>query len=246
MSLPVFLWSCGELPARGTEVEFTGPEARHAVTVKRLAIGEQFLLIDGRGTGVIATVTAVDAKDKLRVSVGEGVDKRARKPRVTVVQAIPKSERAELAVDLATQGGADRIVPWQAERCIAKWGGKAEKAVAKWRNQALAAAKQSRRFSVPEVTELATSAEVAELIRGGDGVAVLLHEEASVPFASLNYRAAAEVVLVIGPEGGLSPDEVARFTEAGAQAVRLGPEVLRTASAALVALSALGVLTDRW
>ncbi|MDO5076047.1 16S rRNA (uracil(1498)-N(3))-methyltransferase [Corynebacterium sp.] len=246
MSLPVFLWADGELPVPGSAVELVGPEARHAVTVKRLCPGEQLVLIDGRGHGVHATVTGTSGKDRLLVAVGEGVEKRASVPQVTVVQAIPKSERAELAVDLATQAGADRIVPWQASRCIAKWGAKADKALLKWRNQALASAKQARRFTVPDVAPLATTTDVAALIARTDGPALLLHEEAAVPFASLDYSQAQEVLLVVGPEGGLSPAEVERFTGAGAQAVKLGPEVLRTASAAFAALSALGVLTSRW
>lgn len=246
MSLPLFLWSSGELPSPGSRAVLTGGEARHAVTVQRLTVGEQVLLSDGRGHGVIATVTCSSGKDTLELTVGESVEKQPRKPAVTIVQALPKSERSELAVDLATQGGADRIVPWQAERCISKWNNKAAKGVAKWRNQVIASAKQSRRFSVPEVTELATTAEIEQMIQSIDGVALLLHEEAAAPFASIDYRDLQEVLLVIGPEGGLSPSEVERFTNAGAVPVVLGPEVLRTASAAIVALSALGVLTDRW
>lgn len=246
MSLPVFLWSSGPLPAPGSAAVLQGPEARHALVVQRLGQGEQCMLIDGRGHGVIVTVTGGSGKDTLQFVVERGVEKQALRPRVTLVQALPKSERSELAVDLATQGGVDRIVPWQAERCIAKWGQKAQKGVAKWRNQALASAKQSRRLDVPEIADLASTKDIEALIRNCNGIAVLLHEESAVPFASLQYADVEEVILVVGPEGGLSPDEVERFTEAGARAVVLGPQVLRTASAAFAALAALGVLTQRW
>ena len=143
MSLPVFLFDA-PIPSDGTQIELTGPEARHAVTVTRLRVGERIMLVDGRGTTAEVLVTAVSGKDRL---VGD-VEKRTQVPQPTpqaiVVQALPKSERSELAVDLATQAGADVIVPWQASRCVAKWqGAKREKGVAKWRAMAVSAAKQS-------------------------------------------------------------------------------------------------------
>ena len=166
------------------------------------------------------------------------------RPTVTVVQALPKSERSELAVDLATQAGADVIVPWQAERCVAKWTGpKAAKGVAKWEAAALAAAKQSRRTRVPEITEPVGTAQLTQQLTGR--TVLVLHEESATPIREIDLDV-EEIVLVIGPEGGIGPEELAALTGAGARAVRLGPEVLRTASAAMVALSAIGVLTSRW
>ena len=171
-------------------------------------------------------------------------------PQAIVVQALPKSERSELAVDLATQAGADVIVPWQASRCVAKWqGAKREKGVAKWRAMAVSAAKQSRRSWVPEVRDVQDTAGIMALIRevvADGGLALLLHEDATASFSSIDFSTCPQVLFVIGPEGGLAPDEVAEFTHAGAQAVLLGPEVLRTASAAMVALAALGVCSGRW
>ncbi|MEJ5928939.1 16S rRNA (uracil(1498)-N(3))-methyltransferase [Corynebacterium sp. H128] len=251
MSLPTFVYDLDavlagkrpELPA--TVGELSGPEGRHAVTVKRLGVGEQLLLIDGHGAGIEATVTSV-SKAALQFDVDKHVEFPDRPP-VTIVQALPKSERSELAVDLMTQGGADVIVPWQAARSIAKWGAKAEKAGAKWRSMAVAASKQSRRMRIPEIAPLASTADVIaqvqQLVAAG-GVAVVLHEDAAVPFSTVEFGARA-ALFVVGPEGGLSPEEVSQLTAAGAVSALLGPEVLRTASAGLVALAAHGALA-RW
>lgn len=251
MSLPTFVYDLDTVLAGGRPELPTvsgildGAEGKHAATVKRLEVGEELLLIDGHGCGIEAVVTSV-AKGSVTFDVVKQVA-FPRRAAVTIVQALPKSERSELAVDLMTQGGVDVIVPWQASRSIAKWGAKADKAVAKWRNMAVSAAKQSRRMSIPEIAELASTQQVAERIselteRGG--LAVLLHEAAAVPFTSLEF-AGREVLFVVGPEGGLAPEEVSVFTEAGAVTALLGPEVLRTASAGLVALAAHGALA-RW
>ena len=132
-----------EDPASG---RLTGPEGRHAVTVKRIGVGERIMLTDGAGITAEVDVTDITGKDTLAGTVIELTEHAPPHPRVTIVQAIPKSERAELAVDLATQAGADEIIAWQADRCVAKWDGKkAPKAVAKWQAAADSAAKQSRR-----------------------------------------------------------------------------------------------------
>lgn len=240
MSLPVFVHPG---PFDGPVV-LDGAEGRHAVSVKRIQAGERIMLIDGLGSFARVLVTATRGKDELSGEVEErGVDKQPR-PAVTVVQALPKAERSELAVDLATQAGADAIVPWQAERCVARWAGpKAAKGAAKWEATALAAAKQSRRTRIPQIHEPVTTAQLAELIAGK--TALVLHEDSAVPLREIDLDA-DEIVLIVGPEGGIGPAELQRLTDAGARAVRLGPEVLRTASAAMVALSAIGVLTGRW
>ncbi len=240
MSLPVFVHPG---PFEGT-VTLSGPEGRHAVTVKRIQPGEQVLLVDGHGTHATVTVTATRGRDELTGEVDEvGVDMQPR-PAVTIVQALPKAERSELAVDLATQAGADEIVPWQAERCVAKWlGPKAAKGVAKWEAAALAAAKQSRRTRIPSIHEPVTTAQLAALIAGRP--TLVLHEDSATQLREIDLDV-DELVLIVGPEGGIGADELAKLTDAGARAVKLGPEVLRTASAAMVALSAIGALTGRW
>ena len=213
--------------------------------VRRLRAGEVLVLSDGAGHLAPATVRSVN-RGSVDLQVGVGTEVRGPALTVTVVQALPKGERSELAVELATEAGADALVPWAASRCVARWpADKAPRGVDRWRTVAREAAKQSRRAAVPAVAPLADTAEVAALI-GRSAVALVLHEAGSEPITGVRLPSTGELVLVIGPEGGVSPDELAQFTAAGAQVVRLGPEVLRTSTAAAVALGALGALTSRW
>lgn len=233
MSLPYFFT---DDPAAGV---LTGAEAKHA-HVKRIAPGEHIMLIDGQGTTAVTRVT----------SVGSGrVDGVVEKqefvpqptPRVTVVQAVPKGERAELAVDLAVQAGADAIVPWISHRTIARWpANKQAKQVEKWRAQALASSKQARRAWVPEVRDPVTTNQLSELLRDA-GLALVLHEDATDSIRDVEFG--EDVWLIVGPEGGIGDDELEVL---GARPVKLGPEVLRTASAAFAGLCAIGALTSRW
>ena len=253
MSLPVFIHPDLSAARTGEAFSLSGPEARHAVTVKRMGEGERLELIDGTGIRLTLTITAATGKDSLEGMVESIATTPEPIPRVTVVQAIPKSERAELAVDLATQAGADEIIAWQADRCVAKWDGKkAPKAVAKWQAAADSAAKQSRRARIPQVRgPLTTPQLVQELSRdraAGDAAAaptvLVLHEEATASIKDVTF--ADDVVLLVGPEGGIGDAELDRLKEAGATPIKLGPEVLRTASAAMVALAAIGMRTQRW
>lgn len=235
MSLPYFLT---EDPAAGV---LTGAEAKHA-HVKRIAPGEHIMLIDGQGTTALTRVTSVGAG---RV---DGVVEKQQfvpqpTPRVTVVQAVPKGERAELAVDLAVQAGADAIVPWISHRTIARWpANKQAKQVEKWRAQALASAKQARRAWVPEVRDPVTTNQLSALLGAlPAGSALVLHEDATDSIRDVEFG--EDVWLIVGPEGGIGEDELEVL---GARPVKLGPEVLRTASAAFAGLCAIGVLTSRW
>ena len=245
MSRPVYVQEFPTPPTVGEVIELTGDEGRHAVSVKRTGVGEQIELVDGHGTRAIITVTGVSGKDRLVGVVDCVASEPAPRPTVTVVQALPKAARSELTVDLLTQAGVDVIVPWQADRSVANWGKKQDKGLAKWRAAARAAAKQSRRSRIPEITPVADQAAVAALIQAAP-LALMLHEDATEKITDQPVAQADSVVLIIGPEGGISPAELDAFTTAGAHPVRLGPEVLRTASAGMVALAALGAVTDRW
>lgn len=251
MTDPVFIHPLPAECAVGQSFALTGAEARHT-EVKRVRDGEALVVSDGAGRAVRGEWQAG------QVYVTELLDVSLPTPTVTVVQAIPKSDRAELAVDLMTQAGADRIVPWAASRSIAKWDGKEKKAHAKWENAARSAAKQSRRLCVPEVTQqLKRPADLLDVVGAASPsssreaasskrLILVLHEAATVGLGEVDLQGADEVVLVVGPEGGVSEEELQQFSVLGAQAIRLGPEVLRTASAASVALGAIGVLTSRW
>ncbi|MEV0699468.1 16S rRNA (uracil(1498)-N(3))-methyltransferase [Saccharopolyspora sp. NPDC050389] len=242
-SLPVF--SVDRLPAVGVTT-LDGPEGKHAATVRRLHAGEQLLLSDGRG-GMARCEVVAAAKDSLQLAVSETWQVPQPGLRVRLAQALVKGDRGELAVELATEAGVDAVVPWRAARCVAKWddGPRGAKALARWRSTAAQAAKQARRSWTPPVDEPVSTKQLAELVRGADA-ALVLHESATTPLASVELPEAGELVLIVGPEGGVTGDELAALTEAGAHVVRLGPTVLRASTAAAVALGALGVRTDRW
>ena len=245
MSRPVYVQEFPTPPTVGEVIELTGDEGRHAVSVKRTGVGEQIELVDGHGIRAGITVTGVSGKERLVGVVDCVASEPAPRPTVTVVQALPKAARSELTVDLLTQAGVDVIVPWQAGRSVANWGKKQDKGLAKWRAAARAAAKQSRRSRIPEITPVGDQAAVAALIQAAP-LALMLHEDATGKITDQPVAQVDSVVLIIGPEGGISPAELDAFTTAGAHPVRLGPEVLRTASAGMVALAALGAVTDRW
>lgn len=245
------LFRAATVPAVGDVAVLDGPEARHAGSALRVRIGEPVRIGDGRGVVADCEVSAVAAgRVEAVVVTRTGIPHPT--PRVTVVQALPKSERSELAVELATEAGADRVIPWQADRCVSRWTGpKVDKGRGKWVNAARAAAKQSRRAWEPEIGELLGGSGLATLVAAeiaAGSTVLVLHEEGAVPFASAVSAAAGspELVVVVGPEGGVSDAELATLTDLGAQPVVLGPEVLRTSTAAAVALGALGVLTTRW
>ncbi|WP_311488705.1 16S rRNA (uracil(1498)-N(3))-methyltransferase [uncultured Corynebacterium sp.] len=247
MTESVFIQPLPEGIAVGDSVQLTGAEARHS-QVKRIADGEAVIVSDGAATAVRGAFSAAG------VQVTELLELPQPTPRVTIVQALPKSDRSELAVDLMVQAGADRIIPWAASRCIARWDKKEDKALARWEKTAFAATKQSRRLVLPEITGLLRNlTDLPELVPGLAGPQPtarlgMLHEDACSDFRSFVESAAGveDIVLVIGPEGGIAPDELATLEELGGHAVVLGPEVLRTATAGAVALGAIGALTDRW
>jgi 16S rRNA (uracil1498-N3)-methyltransferase len=229
----------------GDTIVLTGAEAYHAATVKRLAVGEPALLADGHGGLAEVQVSRV-GPDRVVFQVRSRRLLERPEPRLVVVQALPKGERAELAVELLTELGVDEIVPWAADRAISQWkGDRAAKGVAKWQRVAQAAAKQSRRAWIPAISALAGSAEVAGRISAAR-LALLLYSGADQPLTQTAVPAVGEVVLVVGPEGGLSPAELALFGEHGGRPVRLGAEVLRTSTAGAAALAVLSATAGRW
>lgn len=243
MSDPLFYLD--RVPENGELATLDGDEGFHAASVRRIRVGERIVLGDGAGTLADCTVASVE-KRGLAATVMARRTVTAPSPAVTIVQAIPKADRSELAVELATEAGADDFVAWQASRCVARWDGpRAEKGLRRWRAVARSGARQSRRAYIPEVTGVASTAEVLARVPEG-GLVLALHESATTPITDLPVAQATSITLVIGPEGGIADDELAAFIEAGAHAVRLGPTVLRTSTAAAVALGALGVLTPRW
>jgi 16S rRNA (uracil1498-N3)-methyltransferase len=204
------------------------------------------VLSDGSGTLVRCVVVAVE-RDALSLRVLERSVEPEQTPRVVLAQALVKGDRGELAVELATEAGVDGVVPWRAARCVAKWedGPRGAKALGRWRSTVREAAKQARRSRVPFVDEPVSTTQLSHRV-SSSALTLVLHESATDRLADVELPVAGDVLLVVGPEGGITPEELDALRSSGARIVRLGPTVLRASTAAAVALGALGVLTSRW
>ncbi|MEY7977456.1 16S rRNA (uracil(1498)-N(3))-methyltransferase [Streptomyces pilosus] len=246
MTAPVFVVDRLDPAPGDRRYVLDGPEGRHAVSVKRLRAGEDVVLTDGAGRWAEGEVEAAEGKDRLVVRLGDVEEEPEESPRLTVVQALPKGDRGELAVETMTEVGVDAVVPWAASRCITQWRGeRGLKALGKWRATAREAGKQSRRVRFPEVADAATSKQVASLLAEADFAAVL-HESGTEALATAELPASGDIVLVVGPEGGVSPEELELFARAGAKPYRLGRSVLRTSTAGTAAAALLLGRTGRW
>jgi 16S rRNA (uracil1498-N3)-methyltransferase len=240
---PVFLVPPGELT--GPAIRLAGPEGHHAAAVRRLRPGERADVSDGAGTLAEGTVTEV-TKDSVTLSLLAVRTVPAAQPRLAVAQALPKGDRGELAVELMTEIGADTIIPWSAARSVTRWQAeRGAKALAKWRATAREAAKQSRRPWLPEVTDLATTKVLAERVAAA-ACAVILEADAAARLHELPLPVKGEILLLVGPEGGITPEERATLRDAGAVEARLGPTVLRTSTAGAAATAILLSRTARW
>ena len=244
MSVAVFGADTGGL-VPGASVVLDGPEGHHAATVRRLRVGERVLLTDGAGTTAQSVVTGV-GRDCLTCRIDSVSLTAPPAPSLVIVQALPKGDRGETAVQTLTEVGVDVIVPWAAARCVTRWHTpRSARALERWRSAGREAAKQSRRSHWPQVTELATTSQVAALLRAA-ALGVVLHEAGGLALAAVQVPVAGDVVLVVGPEGGVDESELATFAASGAAAYRLGDSVLRTSTAGTVAAAVLLARTGRW
>lgn len=245
MTAPLFQIDPGALDGVGVDdvVDLVGHEAHHAATVVRLAVGEEVLVADRHGARVLAEAVEVD-RDLVRLRVVERVDEPEPSLRLTLVQALAKDGRDEDAVEAATELGIDAVIPWQADRSIVRWKGpKVDKGQRKWANVIERAAKQSRRGRWPQLEGLTTSQTLAERFAGA--TPFVLHEDATTPLATADLPDEGEILLVVGPEGGIAPHELERFVAAGGVPVRLGSQVLRASTAGPAAVSVLSA-RGRW
>lgn len=272
-----------QVPESGS-ITLTGEEGRHAVSVRRMRQGESLMITDGRGTWAIAQVQSVRGRDTVELQVLDSGWEAPATPAVTVVQALPKGDRGPLAVELLTEVGVDRIVPWQAARCVSRWtagsndaGDKADKGRQRWQRVAQEAAKQSRRVWVPEVAALADTHHVAKLCSEAS-LAVVCHEMADQPLTDAIDQAlgdietsrvrsassgtepttddadgidaggidAGGIVIVIGPEGSITEEEMQVLRAAGGRLAGMGPTVMRTSSAGAVAAAVVMARSGRW
>ncbi|MFJ6534766.1 16S rRNA (uracil(1498)-N(3))-methyltransferase [Paenarthrobacter sp. NPDC091711] len=257
MSNPVFFTPAGSLDQLipGATFVLEGAEARHAVTVKRLAVGEPVDIADGSGMRLTGTV--VDAgSGTLTVEASEVFLEHQPEVRLVLVQALAKGDRDELAIETATELGIDAVIPWQSERAIVRWkGDRAAKAHAKWQSVVTAAAKQARRAWIPEVRSIVDTGALAKAVAAAD-VAIILHEDAKNPLRTVLEESVAvrtgedgtprEVLLIVGPEGGISPREVTRLSDAGAVTALLGHHVLRSSTAGPAAVVLASDVLGRW
>jgi 16S rRNA (uracil1498-N3)-methyltransferase len=239
----VFVATTAELA--GERVVLHGQEGRHASMVRRLTPGERADITDGSGT-VAECVVLAARPGELELAVLDRRTEPRPEPRVAVLQAIPKGNRGELAVELLTEVGTDVILPWAADRCVAVWrGDRAARSRARWSSAAEQAAKQSRRAWFPEVTVQADLAAAVRRVQAA-ALAIVLDPDGSESIATVGLPDSGEIVLVVGPEGGITPTETDALLGAGAVAIRLGPTVLRASSAGVVAAGILLSRTGRW
>ncbi|PZF80415.1 16S rRNA (uracil(1498)-N(3))-methyltransferase [Jiangella anatolica] len=244
MTAPVFLADAAALRAADVVV-LDGDEGRHAAVVRRIEVGETVELTDGAGQLARCLVVGV-SKQGLTCEVVARVEVPEPRPRVVVAQAIPKGDRGETAVETMTEVGVDEILPWSAQRCMVRWTGeRGDKALRRWRSTAREAAKQARRAWLPVVGDPVGTPGLAGRVAGA-ALAVVLHEEASEPLGAVNIPADGDILLVVGPEGGLAPEELDALATAGAVVARLGPTVLRTSTAGTVAAGIVLARTPRW
>jgi len=233
------LFFVDDLPTQiGSLYEFDSEDAHHAVRVLRMAAGDTFMLADG--TGAWSQVKAFAVKKKsMEVEVIASGFQEALPTTITVVQALPKSDRAKEAIELLTEAGVDRIVPWASSRSIGK-------ASDKFSVTAREASKQSRRLRIPEVTDIATTSQICEAIALSD-LAIVFHESAEMKLSDcISSHNVAHLLIIIGPEGGITPTEIDDFKAAGAKVALMGRPILRSAHAGIAAVAAISALLKVW
>jgi 16S rRNA (uracil1498-N3)-methyltransferase len=240
---PLFLASPGDLA--GQSITLTGAEGHHAAAVRRLRPGERADVGDGAGTLAECTVASV-GKESVVLAVRAIHEFPPPLPRLAVAQALPKGDRGELAVELMTEVGVDTIIPWSADRSITRWQAeRGTKALAKWRATAREATKQSRRPWLPDVTDLATTKALAQRV-SSSALAIVLEADAPAKLHELAMPTDGDILLIVGPEGGITQAERATLVDSGATEARLGPTVLRTSTAGATAAAVLLSRTTRW
>ena len=225
-------------------IEVSGDEAHHAIKVLRINIGEEILISGGAGNWVRASVENIEKKTFVAKVLERGFQPE-KSPRLIVVQGLPKSDRVKDAIEILVESGVDLIIPWQADRSISKWQ---KDSLDKWKNAAVAATKQSRRFRKPEIIDGLSLSQLLE-IESENSAILVMHESATTKLSQVvtsKFADMSEIIIVIGPEGGISESELELLQSVGAHIVGLGPEVFRSAHAGGAALSAVSALIGRW
>jgi 16S rRNA (uracil1498-N3)-methyltransferase len=225
-------------------IEVSGDEAHHAIKVLRINVGEEILVSDGAGNWVRASVENIEKKTFTAKVLERGFQPE-KSPRLIVVQGLPKSDRVKDAIEILVESGVDLIIPWQADRSISKWQ---KDSLDKWQSAAVAATKQSRRYRKPEIIDGLSLSQLLE-IESENSAVLVMHESATTKLSEVvtsKFAGMSEIIIVVGPEGGISESELTVLEGAGAHIVGLGPEVFRSAHAGGAALSAVSALIGRW
>jgi len=222
----------------GAHYEFSNDDANHAIRVLRMQTGAEFMLSDGNGAW--SQVKAVEvSKKSMQVQVMDSGYQEPLATTITVVQALPKGDRAKEAIELLTESGVDRIVPWAASRSIGK-------GTDKFAITAREASKQSRRFRIPQVLDIASTTQICEAIKLSD-LAIVFHESATQKLSDqISSHNVQNLLIIIGPEGGITDEELAAFQGAGAKIALMGRPILRSAHAGIAAVSAVSALLKVW
>lgn len=243
---PLFRTTFATPPAAGLALTLGGSEGKHAVNVRRMRVGEGIQLSDGRGLRVRGEVSAL-GNSSLTVQVSSVEQESAPSVGLTIIQALAKGDRDELAVQAATELGCWGVIPWQAERSISKWeGAKIAKSVERWQTIVGEAAKQSLRVFEPVVAQPIGSKQLVASVKNFDLVLVL-DPTSSVGLGSLDFNVSQKsIAIVVGPEGGISDHELEALEDAGAIPVHLGEPILRTSTAGVAAISVIQSKLGLW
>lgn len=242
---PLFRIELAVLPVAGQKILLTGPEAKHAATVRRMRIGEAIQLSNGQGVRVRGVVNSVESS-QVDIEVAEVISEPMPKIQIHLAQALAKGDRDELAIQAATELGIFGVIPWQAERSISRWDGpKATKGRERWQTIVNEAAKQSLRVFEPLVSEPKSTKELAGLVASFDSV-LILDPSSGVGISSQALPNSGRLLLIVGPEGGISDSELSLLESSGAHRVHLGESILRTSTAGLAAISALMATSGAW
>ena len=235
---PLFYSETIKTATVGATAVLSGPEAKHAVSVRRMQVGEAIQLTDGLGTRVRGTVLATTSA-ALELSVTEVVHENKPALEITLVQALAKGDRDELAIQAATELGVSAVIPWQASRSISRWdSAKEAKGRARWQQIVNEAGKQSLRALWPEVQPSLTTSALAKAL-GGYDLVLVLDTTATKLLSEITVPKQGSIVLVVGPEGGIEASELELLQAAGAELVSLGANVLRTSTAGPAVIAAL-------
>lgn len=237
------LFIVDELPTSG-EVDVTGDEARHAISAMRIQEGELISLTDGCGAIATAEVKAISRKT-LTAKIIDYTFEEPSPTQLTVLQALTKGDRARETVELLTEAGVDQIIPWSAQRSIGQWKDVRE-SQDKWRTWAREATKQSRRTRIPEIDGIYSTSDALALISKFD-IALLFHESDGAKLSTIvRAKKPGKILIIIGPEGGISEDEIQALNKSGAVTVGMGRPVFRSAHAGAAALAAVQTALEIW